>query len=165
MSPPVHTLRSATAADHDVLVDVFLHTRAAWLVELGLPDAQVQLMLGQQYEAYRRQLDGLADATDDVVELDGAPAGRLVVDRTGGRLHLVEIGLRPQARGRGVGTALLDALIVESTATGTTLTLRVEPENPARRLYARLGFTQPASAEQTGDPMIWLERAPGLRPT
>lgn len=44
-------------------------------------------------------------------------------------------------RGRGVGTALLAALINEARARGLAgLSLSVEDANPARRLYERAGF-------------------------
>lgn len=44
-------------------------------------------------------------------------------------------------RGRGAGTALLDALIQEARRRGLpALSLSVEDANPARRLYERAGF-------------------------
>lgn len=44
-------------------------------------------------------------------------------------------------RGRGVGTALLDALVQEARRRGLpALSLSVEDANPARRLYERAGF-------------------------
>ncbi|MCL2420026.1 MAG: GNAT family N-acetyltransferase [Conexibacteraceae bacterium] len=44
-------------------------------------------------------------------------------------------------RGRGVGTALLDGLIDRAAETGLpALSLSVEFDNPALRLYERLGF-------------------------
>jgi ribosomal protein S18 acetylase RimI-like enzyme len=52
----------------------------------------------------------------------------------------VTIGVKPQARGRGVGGMLLDALIAEATRRGVGLCLNVRHDNPARRLYERVGF-------------------------
>jgi ribosomal protein S18 acetylase RimI-like enzyme len=53
----------------------------------------------------------------------------------------VSIGVLPEARGRGVGERLLRALITEAiTRKLPALSLSVEPDNPARRLYERLGF-------------------------
>ncbi len=53
----------------------------------------------------------------------------------------VAIAVRPQARRRGVGAALLAALVEEARAHGVpALSLSVEAENPAVRLYERAGF-------------------------
>lgn len=55
----------------------------------------------------------------------------------------VATGVVPAWRERGVGGALLDALIVAAHDAGSVaLSLSVEPDNPARRLYERLGFHQ-----------------------
>jgi len=53
----------------------------------------------------------------------------------------VAIGLVADARRRGIGTALLKALIEEALARALpALSLSVEPDNPAMALYQRLGF-------------------------
>ncbi|MBA3605730.1 MAG: GNAT family N-acetyltransferase [Acidimicrobiia bacterium] len=60
----------------------------------------------------------------------------------------VSIGVIPEARGRGVGTAMLQALIDAAGACGLgALSLSVELDNPARRLYARLNFVPVAASE------------------
>lgn len=53
----------------------------------------------------------------------------------------VSIGVVPAERGHGIGTLLLDALIEEARHRSVrVLCLSVEVENPAARLYERLGF-------------------------
>ena len=53
----------------------------------------------------------------------------------------LSIGVRPAARRAGVGTALLTALLELARAEGyPSVSLSVEPDNPARSLYERLGF-------------------------
>ena len=59
----------------------------------------------------------------------------------------VSIGVKPNARGQGVGEKLMRALIGEAGRRGLGLNLSVRSENPARRLYERLGFRDiPGSA-------------------
>src|SRR5919204_5555804 len=59
----------------------------------------------------------------------------------------VSIGVQPHARGQGVGEQLMRALIGEAARRGLGLNLSVRSENPARRLYERLGFRDiPGSA-------------------
>jgi ribosomal protein S18 acetylase RimI-like enzyme len=56
------------------------------------------------------------------------------------RTPKISIGVRPGARGQGVGEKLLRVLITEAGRRGLGLCLSVRSENPARRLYERLGF-------------------------
>ena len=49
---------------------------------------------------------------------------------------------RSRARQSAVYTALLTPILEEAERTGTTVSIHVERENPAQRLYARLGFVE-----------------------
>jgi ribosomal protein S18 acetylase RimI-like enzyme len=53
----------------------------------------------------------------------------------------LSVAVHPEHRGRGIGTALLEALSEQARAEGVSaLSLSVEKDNPAIRLYERLGF-------------------------
>jgi ribosomal protein S18 acetylase RimI-like enzyme len=53
------------------------------------------------------------------------------------------VGVVASERGRGVGTALLGALLEQARGAGfQAISLSVEPDNPAVRLYERAGFTR-----------------------
>ena len=55
----------------------------------------------------------------------------------------LSIGVTPDKRGHGVGTALLDELLVRAAAVGhRAVSLSVETDNPAVRLYERFGFVR-----------------------
>lgn len=58
-------------------------------------------------------------------------------------LNVHDLAVAPDCRGAGVGFALLDAAEAEARRRGCAkLTLEVQDDNqPARRLYARFGFT------------------------
>lgn len=53
----------------------------------------------------------------------------------------LSLALLPVYRGQGIGTALLTALIEQARSQYRSLSLSVDPLNPAMRLYERLGFT------------------------
>jgi ribosomal protein S18 acetylase RimI-like enzyme len=53
---------------------------------------------------------------------------------------MIDIALLPQWRGRGTGTALIEAALAEAAAAGQAVSIMVEKFNPALRLYKRLGF-------------------------
>ena len=57
-------------------------------------------------------------------------------------IHINNLAMRPRFRGQGIGTALLHHVIAEAKDLGARrATLEVRASNdPARRLYERLGF-------------------------
>jgi ribosomal protein S18 acetylase RimI-like enzyme len=55
-------------------------------------------------------------------------------------VHLIDIALIPEIRGKGLGTQLLNWLIGFARSGDRLLTLEVAFDNPAQRLYERLGF-------------------------
>jgi ribosomal protein S18 acetylase RimI-like enzyme len=60
-----------------------------------------------------------------------------------GRTPELSLAVVAKARARGVGTGLLAALLDRARADGfPALSLSVEPDNPARRLYERYGFVR-----------------------
>lgn len=133
-------LRAVTDADRPFLEALYAESRADELALTTLDDAAKAAFCKQQFDAqdrwYRHQFP---DAAFDVVLLDGVPIGRLIVHRAD-VWHLVDIRLSASCRGAGVGTALLRALTVEAERAGCDVTLAVATNNPARRLYERLGF-------------------------
>jgi ribosomal protein S18 acetylase RimI-like enzyme len=91
-----------------------------------------------------------------VIVVGGEPAGRLYLDRSGSELHVLDIALLPPFRGRGIGSRLLGQLAAEADAASVPLTVYVEKQNPARRLYERLGFRE----VDEGPVYLLMERPP-----
>lgn len=89
-----------------------------------------------------------ADADFLVVTSEGAPIGRLYLDRREDAAHVIDIGFEPHWRGRGLGAALLKWVAADARRTGArAVLLSVAANNPrAHALYVRLGF-QPLAAE------------------
>jgi [ribosomal protein S18]-alanine N-acetyltransferase len=74
---------------------------------------------------------------------NGKIVGALVMNKTGMSGYipeniLVYIAVDANQRGKGIGGKIMDAAI--KMANGA-IALHVEPDNPARKLYERLGFT------------------------
>jgi GNAT superfamily N-acetyltransferase len=62
----------------------------------------------------------------------------------------LSIGVAAEARGRGVGSALLDALLTLAREQGhRAVSLSVDRQNPARRLYERMGFRDAGISDPT----------------
>ena len=75
-----------------------------------------------------------------VVEVDGQPVGLWKLWRQPEVWWILQVQLMPEAQGRGIGAALVRALQAEARAAGMPLKLKVLKNNPALRLYRRLGF-------------------------
>src|ERR1700754_427793 len=70
-----------------------------------LPPADYQRIMAHQFHAqtvgYNAQFP---QARFDIIELDGQPIGRIVVDRPATLLHIVDQAIVPELRNRGIGT-------------------------------------------------------------
>jgi ribosomal protein S18 acetylase RimI-like enzyme len=82
----------------------------------------------------------VAELPFEIVEQRGAPIGYLLVLREPDHLFLDEIALVPAARRRGLGSELVRVVMARARDAGLPLRLSVLFNNPAQRLYARLGF-------------------------
>ncbi len=85
---------------------------------------------------------------------DGQPAGRLLLDRRPDRWRIVDLTVLAARRGQGLGTGVVRQCQQRAAAAGARLELQVRPENPARRLYERLGF-RVASEAGFAVEMVW----------
>jgi ribosomal protein S18 acetylase RimI-like enzyme len=120
-------------------------------------DAQKEAFLRMQFDAQDEWWrEHYAQASFDMILVDGEPAGRFYMHRGDREMRIVDIALLPEHRGNGVGTSLLRDLIAEADAAGKSVTIHVERVNPALRLYERLGFSL---AEDKGV-YLFLERPP-----
>jgi ribosomal protein S18 acetylase RimI-like enzyme len=130
-----------TEGDHEFLVELYGSVRETELAHVPWDGATRRAFVDQQFAAqdrhYREHYPG---ATLDVIELDGSRVGRLYVYRGARDIRVMDIALMPEFRGQGIGSDLLRSLIAEAEASGRTLSIHVEHNSPARRLYERLGF-------------------------
>lgn len=105
------------------------------------PQVREELMRHQfeaQTKSYRAQFP---TARFDIIELDGQPIGRIVVDRPPDMIHLVDQAIVPACRNKGLGTTIMRTLMDEVRGRALPLRLMVGSSNdPSLRLYLRLGF-------------------------
>ena len=133
--------RPALDEDRPFLFRVYASSRKEELAPVPWTPEQKQLFLEQQFHAqdhhYRTCYEG---AEFLVILVDGRDAGRLYVYRSPGDILVMDIALLPEEQRRGVGTSILSGLVSEANGSGRSMSLHVEPNNPALRLYKRLGF-------------------------
>lgn len=137
------TLRPAREEDMPLLRRVYDSTREVELAMVPWTPEQKEAFLAMQFRAQHTDYHrNYPDASYDVVECDGRPAGRLYVHRRPAALHILDIALLPESRGAGIGTVLLERLFGEAAGSGKPVSIHVEKQNPAMRLYRRLGFVE-----------------------
>jgi len=147
-------LREATAEDLPFLAHLYRDTRRQELEGWGWPREQQEWFLQMQFDARQRSYEtAFPDARDRLICVEGAPVGRLLVNREQAALHLIDIALLEKHRNQGVGRQLIGQLQKECARDGFTLRLQVLEGNPAIRLYRRLGFTE------TGTEAMYLQMA------
>ncbi|HYE26931.1 MAG TPA: GNAT family N-acetyltransferase [Allosphingosinicella sp.] len=148
MPPPLRaaaglgvSYRPITDADLPFLATVYASTRVEELASTGWPDEMKLQFLAQQFDAqHRHYMRHYPEAEWLVIERAGEDIGRLYIEEWPSQLRLIDISLLPAARGGGVGGAILADLMEQAAAAGKPLTIHVEKNNPAMRLYHRLGF-------------------------
>jgi len=133
--------RPATEEDLPFLFVLYATTRAEEMRAVPWSDGQKLAFLDMQFRAQKSHYEQYyCDAEHLVIEKDGAPIGRLYIDRAPDDIRIVDIALMPEARGGGIGTMLLREILDEGAASSRVVSIHVEHYNPAKRLYERLGF-------------------------
>jgi GNAT superfamily N-acetyltransferase len=142
--------------------------RALFLAANPLAGLLPPVLLEQQADIRLASFrDNYPQAMRRIFEVDASPIGRFIVDWTAPEGSLgVDLAVRAEYRRRGVASAALEAWKAVADTHGLACALTVLPDNPARQLYARLGFVEaphresdagvrmfrPASHEPGGSP-------------
>jgi GNAT superfamily N-acetyltransferase len=103
---------------------------------------------GQWNEAAQQKIvaQAVTDAGTSILRQDAADVGWLQVEETRHVVQLKQIFLVPAVRNRGLGTSFLKWMKERADRKRKDLTLDVLSNNPARRLYDRLGFKTVSTA-------------------
>ena len=148
--PDALALVPISDTDLPFLERVYASTRTEELAQTDWDEAQKASFLAFQFHAQHQHYSThYHDAQFFVVEHAGTPAGRLYLHWRKDELRIVDIALLPEMRGKGLGGALLSALMTRARRAGKSVSIHVEQMNPAMQLYLRLGF------EKTGEHGIY----------
>lgn len=151
------TFRPIRLDDEPFLSQVYASTRLEELAVTDWNDEQKAAFLRMQFVAQHKFYQDNYTETDFLVILqDDTPIGRLYVACWQEEIRIVDIALLPAYRGTGVGTTILRDLLAEADAAGKPVRIHVERDNPALRLYQRLGFVM---IEDKGV-YLFMERQP-----
>lgn len=134
-------LRAATPDDEPFLIELRKLTMTAHLERAGEPVDDESHRLRARSNLHIAQ----------IVCRNGEDIGLIKLVRAETYWLLQQIQILPDHQGRGIGTAVIRAMLGEARQARVTVTLNVLHGNPARRLYERLGF------QVTGETSIELK--------
>lgn len=138
---PALELIEETDGDRPFLARLYASTRQEELAPVPWSQEEKTEFLRTQFEAQDRHYrKHYADTRRQLIRVDGELAGRLYLQHREEELRVVDIALLPEYRGRGIGASLLVQMQDESARAGKAVRIHVEKNNPAYRLYQRLGF-------------------------
>ena len=134
-------LRTELEDDAGFLMELHRAMQGEEMIRAGFGPVFTRLFLDYQFmlqrDYYRANYKG---AGFFVIEKEEERLGRIYIHPSRSDYRLVDIGFMPQWRNRGFGGCLISALQSHAAGRGAKVSLHVDPENRAARLYARLGF-------------------------
>jgi ribosomal protein S18 acetylase RimI-like enzyme len=140
--PPGVELRELNEkSDIGLLFNIYASTREDITSYAGFNQKQKEEFLNNQFwlqhNAYMKNYDNPLFL---IIKYQEKDVGRLYISITNDELRIIDIAILPQARGVGIGTALLTNLLEQVKKDAKKVTIHVEKQNRALNLYKRLGF-------------------------
>jgi ribosomal protein S18 acetylase RimI-like enzyme len=135
------TFRAITDDDRDFLYQVYASTREEELRLTPWNAEEKAEFLRMQFQAqHKHYQEHYGDASYAIILLGETQIGRLYIHRGRSEIRILDIVLLSEYRGRGIGRRIMRDVLDEAQASGKAVRIHVEQNNPAMRLYERLGF-------------------------
>jgi len=144
-------VRAISASDAPFLFRLFCSAREDQFASLDLPGDQKEQLMRTQFDAQQYQYKNqYPDADFELVVNDGDSIGNFYALRGPEEFVLIDITLLPEYRNSGIGARLVRELIADAHTAKKSLHAHVLKQNPAWRLWQRLGF------REVGDDGVYL---------
>ena len=128
-------------SDTGLLMRIYRSTREQELDKTGWNEVEKSGFIRLQFDAQHTHYQKHYPDCEYLIILEkGVPIGRLYIDTRPDCLHIIDIALLCEHRNRGLGSAIMNAIITDAERLGRKVGIYVEERNPAMRLYQRLGF-------------------------
>jgi len=133
-------LQQAKAEHYDFALHLYLLTMRPYMEELDMWDERQQrAIFAAQWKREEAR----------IISVDGKDVGWLQVAELPTEIRLQKFYISPSHQRSGIGSEVMSNLLAAWRSTGKKVVLRVLKNNPARRLYERLGFAVVAEESVT----------------
>lgn len=135
------TIRPAAQSDFDLLFHLVCITMKDYVAATtGWDEVKEKEIFTKYFDFSSYQIS--------VIVFDNCDIGYLKVDRTDRGIFLANIHVSPDYQNQGIGSSIIEALLVEAGQREVPVSLKVLKVNEAaRRFYERLGFSIEEEAE------------------
>ena len=153
--------RAMEESDLPFVAAVYASTRTEELAATGWPDEMKQAFLTQQHQAQHYHYQTYYHGAEWlIVEQGGVAVGRIYLQEPTSEIPLIDIALLPEHRRAGIGGAMIGDLLEWAGGLGKSISLHVEPNNPVRPFYLRIGFV-PTGEAGAYEAMLWQPEGAG----
>jgi ribosomal protein S18 acetylase RimI-like enzyme len=146
--PPKFTLRSANIDDAPLFYSVIDLTMREFIIATWGRWNESRV----QSESREHSISPNAR----VIQVDDIAAGVFLVERYPTHMQLAQIYLLPEYQRLGIGSALIDSLIIEGSQSKIPIRLQVMAVNPAKKFYEQFGFV----VTKTTPDLLFMEKSP-----
>ena len=122
--------RPGTSDDFEYCANLYFTEMHRTIRELGLNLAAHARRFRDQWDFHQVR----------IITLDGNDVGWLQRMTQGDALFIAQLFVETGFQRQGIGTEVMNRMLIEARTEGRAITLGVVKSNPARRLYERLGF-------------------------
>jgi len=138
-------LRPFQVSDEEFLLRLYRSTREGELSMVPWGEEQRAAFMRSQHSSQLRHYQSeYPDAEHLIIEVAGAPVGRVYIDRRRDEIRILDISLLPEHRGKGIGSPIIENLMREAAGHRRRLTIYLESigdGSRSRSLFERLGFS------------------------
>lgn len=129
-------------ADLDFLRKLYISTR--WdevAVLIDWTEQQKLNFLSEQFSfQHAHYMEQYAGADFFLIKNGKTKIGRLYKEYRTDEIRIIDIALLPEYRGKGIGGRIMESILAEAKKKDLAVRIHVEHNNPAMKLYNRLGF-------------------------
>ena len=135
------TLRPVTDADREFLLAVYASAREIELAMVPWDHEMKRVFVENQFDAQTSYYSSeFPDARHDIITLAGEQVGRVYVNHGSEQISILDITVLSQYRCRGIGSAVVDALVAEARESDRSVGIYVENSNPSKEFFMLRGF-------------------------
>jgi ribosomal protein S18 acetylase RimI-like enzyme len=132
-------LEIRTESDSGFFMELFGEIKSSELLLNTWPEQIRHQMITMQFQAFEQSIiTEFPGSIDFLILFNSVKAGRLQINKDEKEIRIINISLLPAFRNKGIGSKILNNIIIE--ASHTPVFLEVDKTNPAQKLYSRLGF-------------------------